>query len=308
MILQHSQALPLLHRCELQKGQVLGLTRFGQNQTIYRSGADALLAAERCSHRGTSLQHAKVCEQDQTLICPYHGKKNSPLQKLYSAFDFVWTKDPSAYFSSVPKHFHFCGALSFTMPAPYHVVLDNFNEGSHTAFVHGLLGPQAKQMNAIEFQWEKKQDHVNIQYQGPQRKNFLFYGFNFFKKIDWQIEWRSYFNPSYMRYHSRWINTKTSKKILSENINYYFINPVDEKTTHLSAFVFTEKKLWMKPLWFLVKKVALWMTWNQIQEDVNFYKKIQDLPRPLNGMLLDRYDQPLLALRQAMHDIYKKYL
>ena len=280
--------------------------RFDEPKIVFKHGQDFYLAPSRCAHRGASLADAVVCKQRASLVCPYHGKRTSPDQKLFSHLGILWTADPQKYFESAIG-FSFCGSRSYTLNAAYHVVLDNFNEGSHTAYVHRLLGPTPEQTSDIRFSWKTNADHLQIKYIGPQRKNLLFYGLNSKQKIDWHISWEAYFESSHMVYHSSWQDRTTGKKVLSENLNYYFINPIDEQRTELTAFVFTKPARWMRFLLPVVKKVSMLLTNNQIEEDIALYKKIGQIPKDFSGQP-DKFDEPLGVLRKKMGVIFQKYL
>ena len=300
---EHSKPIPLIK--PTNSPQVF--TRFNESKIAYRSQNDFYLMKDQCTHRGISLKGSTVCPSDGTLVCPYHGKKNHPTLKLVHKYDFLWTQDPASYFSKA-SDYTFCGSRSFELEAPYHFVLDNFNEGSHTPYVHKVLGPSPAETADVTFEWKDFGDRVFFQYLGPQRKNFLFYGLNFNRQIDWHISWDAFSESSHMAYHSRWLDRKSGKPVLSENLNYYFIHPIDKNRTALTAFVFTKPRPWMKIFLPLVKKISMFLTKNQVQEDVVFYKIIGVTPRSLNGFDLDKYDEPLVALRKNLHPLFQKYL
>ncbi len=298
---------PLLPIDQISKSQPVSLTIDGVQKTIYFSSGKYYLADGRCHHRNMKLEHATICHQDHTLVCPYHGKKNKAQVELFLKWGFLWMKDPASFFQNIPQDYIFCGSRSVELPAPFHVVVDNFNEGSHTPFVHRFTGPEISQIDQAQFRWTKNDDCVDIYYSTPQKKNLLFYGLNWKRQIQWDIHWKTFVSPLYMKYYSEWSDQKTKKKLLEENITYFFLVPIDEKTTRIIPFVFVKPLSWLRFLPFLVKKISMVMTMNQINEDLRFYAKISDLPVDIEHLNLDQYDQPLLEIRQRAKSIYQKY-
>ncbi len=275
-----------------------------KNMTVFKNGTDYFYADERCHHRGMSLQHAQV--KDNCLVCPYHGKKNAVQGPLVSEFGFLWFEKPT-YFD-VPKDFAFSGSETITLDAPFHVVLDNFNEGSHTPFIHKWVGPNESQIPGSEFSWKSFKDHIEINYKTLQRKNFLFYPFLRNYDIQWTIQWKTYTEPVYMRYESSWRNLKTDRDVMEKNITYFFLKPINEKHTEIITFVFIKPLGAYRYIAWALKKTSFWMTLNQILEDQALYKKIKDLPRSLDGLKLDKYDQPLIEIRNRVKRLYPDYL
>ncbi len=275
-------------------------------KTIFQYQNKYFMAAGRCPHRGMLLSHSKVCDKG-LLECPYHGKKTAPEKELFEKYGFLWPQDPVGFFKEVPADFLFCGHKSVVLNAPFHVVLDNFNEGSHTPFVHRFLGPDIADVPKVSFSWEPKPDHVLISYKSLQKKNILFYGLKRNRDIYWDIHWKTYTDPMYMQYYSEWIDSTTQEKIIEKNMTFFFLVPKSNQKTEIVSFVFVKPLSWMKNFSFLVKRISLIMTTNQIREDQRFYKKINDLPKSLDGLKLDQFDQPLLEIRKrAKH--YADYL
>lgn len=273
-------------------------------KVIYKSNSKFYLAEGRCHHRGFCLKNSTVQTTGQ-LLCPYHGKLNHALAELKPAFGALWLIENQEKIPiEVPDEFVFCGYQSFTLPAPFHVVLDNFNEGSHTPYVHRFFGPSPQEKSKVLFSWSAHRDFVEINYEGPQRKNIFFYGLHWFRQLNLKIRWEAYAHPTYMKYMSSWYNAKTLKPAVSENINYYFIHPVGDDRTVLQAFVLTRPKPWMTPILPLVKRISLWLTKNQVREDEVFYSLISDLPKTFDHLNLDEYDQPLVELRKRCEKIY----
>lgn len=298
---------PLISISEVSRSKPTSLQIDGITKTIFYSNQKYYLAAHRCHHRNMNLVHAQICHQDHSLICPYHGKKNKAEFELFQRWGFLWMKDPASFFQDIPKDYIFCGSRSVELPAPFHVVVDNFNEGSHTPFVHRFTGPKISDIGQAQFNWSENDQCVQINYSTPQKKNFLFYGFNWNREIRWDIQWHTYVSPMYMRYESEWLDVKTKEKLLEKNITYFFLVPVDQNKTRIVPFVFVKPLSWLRLFPFLVKKISMVMTLNQIHEDLRFYPKINDLPLEIQHLNLDQYDQPLLEIRRRAQQNYQKY-
>ena len=149
---------------------------------------------------------------------------------------------------------------------------------------------------------------MEINYQTLQRKNFVFYPFLRNYDIQWNIQWKTYTEPVYMRYDSTWTNLKTGKDIMEKNITYFFLKPLNEKQTEMITFVFIKPLGLYRFVTPILKKTSYLMTLNQIFEDQHLYKKIHDLPRSLDGLKLDQYDQPLIEIRNRVKRLYSAYL
>jgi len=278
-----------------------------QAKTVYKHKNEYYMAAQLCEHRGMNLKHSQVCA-DSHLICPYHGRKNKPENKLIEKYNFLWSHDPSDLFKDVPDTFLFAGSQNSLLDAPFHVVLDNFNEGSHTPFVHKWVGSLPEELNRLKFSWSSQSNHTEINYETIQKKNILFYGLSWNRDIIWKIQWKTFYNPLYMQYYSEWFDSRTGKNILEKNLTYFFLNPKKDNQTEIFAFVFIQPLGAIRHIPFLAKKVSLLMTLNQIREDKVLYKKIQDLPKDLSHFKLDKFDAPLLDIRAKAAAIYSDFL
>ncbi len=287
--------------------------------TIARSDRGVFAYPERCPHRGTQLVHSN--NQDGVLTCPYHGwsvdsdgqvrKPNQgavecqvPVHKLELAFDSYWLVKPEMPVPIVaPTDHRFCGSLQFELSAPYHVVLDNFNEGSHTPFIHRLLGPSPKDLHRVKFDWANEADHVRTEYDAPQKGNPLFWALSPLRQLHWGIEWKTYFGPTYMQYDSKWYEPK-SGRVATRNRVYYYIIPHGPERTSLHAFIFVKAPWWAA--WFgpAVRQVSRLVTSNQVLEDQRFYPKIADLPESFKGLRLEKTDHPVVAIRKRANAEY----
>ena len=274
-----------------------------------------------CPHRGASLKFGKILG-DGSIKCPYHGwkihtdgKVDHPYEKKFNCsaevyqledrLHFLWMNKNNLTLSlDLEPHLDFAGSMSHLLSAPFHVVLDNFNEGSHTAFVHKIMGSLENQVQDIDFHWEDRQDHVYIKYFGPQRPNMIFNGPFWKTYLNWDIFWTTHTDPVYMNYRSKWRSKKTGKKMWLENQNIYFIIPCGKDKTWLHSFTYTEIPPFFKLFSPLIKLLSKVLTTNQIVEDEKFYKVIKHIPFSFKNMRLDKFDHPLIAIRKKVNSSY----
>ncbi len=295
--------------------------RAGAATYLVVKNADGYYAyPQKCPHRGTDLRFATV--QDAGVQCPYHGWKiqtdgkvehpygekvncSVAVVKLEEHFDCLWMNRNKLPLPLSPSaHVTFTGAQSIKLSAPFHVVLDNFNEGSHTAFVHRVMGSKESQVKEIDFSWEDRGDHVHVKYLGPQRPNLVYNGPFWKTYLNWDIHWETYVDPVRMVYHSKWVTRRTGRKWWLENENVYFLVPCGKEQTWLHAFTYTEIPRHLRPFSFLIKLFSNALTRNQIVEDEKFYPAISDLPFSFRGLRLDKFDHPLVAIRKKVDPSY----
>ncbi len=288
--------------------------------TVARTGDGVFAYPERCPHRGTPLVHARVA--GGRLVCPYHGwsvdprgqvrraaaadqvECTVPVRKLELAFGSHWLVEPGSPVPvAAPAGHEFCGSLEFTLSAPYHVVLDNFNEGSHTPYVHRLLGPAPSRLGEVRFEWRNDADSVFTRYDAPQRMNPLFRLLSPLAPLNWHIEWRTYFGPTYMQYDSRWYEPK-SGRVVTQNRVYYYLIPRGADRTALHAFIFVEAPKWARWCKPVVRWVSRLITANQVLEDQRFYPKIAGLPESFKGLRLEPTDHPVVTIRKRAQAEY----
>ena len=95
---------------------------------------------------------------------------------------------------------------------------------------------------------------------------------------------------------------------MEKNITYFFLKPLNDKQTEIITFVFIKPLGAYRFVAPILKKTSFWMTLNQIYEDKSLYKKINDLPRSLDGLTLDQYDQPLIEIRNRVKRLYPDHI
>lgn len=318
---------PLIAWKELPISKPIQVQVGDERITLLRQGDQIRGFPERCPHRGTSLIHG-TAEGLGVLRCPYHGWRTQADGRVRNAegnelkhcefqgyplrveFGYVWLDRGAPVPVSGGDELDFCGAQGFLLSAPFHVVLDNFNEGSHTPFIHGLTGPEPEQLPKVQFDWSDEEDHVRIHYQGPQRANVAFHGWRallparFRRRMIWDISWRTYFDPVYMRYDSTWFWEDEPGHILLRVRHFYFVSPFGPDRTRFHSFAFAGFPTTPRILHPLYRMASLAMTRNQVMEDERFYRRIRDLPRSFDGMHFDRYDLPVVRIRKRAEAEY----
>jgi len=279
---------------------------------IHATPNRAQIFPANCPHRGTPTEYA-VCKNSQ-YICRYHGKPISPLPfHLVKKFGFWWNIKGE---ESVPfqneKEFSFCGSDRYILEIPFVLAVDNFNEGSHTPYIHSVTGPLPNEWNQTKFEWSENSEQVKIFYSGPQRNTWVLHGLRAFfpqiwrEKLQWSIRWTVDFNPLRMTYHSIWHRQETPETAEIEMKHLYYLAPLGNDQTIMHTFCFMKRPNVDGPLGFILKGLARKFTKNQIREDQKLYPMIKDSPLSLDKLKLDEYDQPLLAIREKCSKLYFK--
>jgi phenylpropionate dioxygenase-like ring-hydroxylating dioxygenase large terminal subunit len=306
--------------CEISELPLNQPKKFGfkdDSVVLLRTKNGIHLFPSRCPHRGTSLEHAKVTETD-TLQCPYHGwslKSDGTVRdsarnaradcKFYPSqavekHGLIWLQKEQAIPTPDLNKFTPVGSFSTTLSAPFHVVLDNFNEGLHTLFIHRFTGPRAKDLAQVKFEWKENAETIESFYDGPQRRNFLFPE----KNLRWKISWKTFFQPCFMEYDSSWYHSGSDKLARPTLKHFYYIAPLDDHRTRLHAIVFADLNqvpTIFKPIY---KMLALYFTRNQVREDEKFYPAIRDLPISTAAIHPETYDLPVLRIRARANSEY----
>lgn len=283
------------------------------------------LYPQSCPHRGFPFKDAKLTKKG--LVCPYHGwefepngniihplgikKKCNSIIKLEEYQTLLWYKDkePYPYFDN---DYHLSGSKSFLMPTPFHILMENFNEGSHTD-MHKTIGTKGSRLKEVKFDWEEKEDHILTYYTGPQRPSFIFNGPFWFTYLDYDVLWKTYFKPLSIEFISSWKLRmfKPGKKFLLTNKNYYFLSPHGNDQTYLHAVIKSEKlPIFLRFIQPLFDRISLYLTSNQVSEDIDVCRKMAnvDVNFTLNSKNLDKFDVPLLKMRKKAKETYNNYI
>ena len=136
---------PVIHKSLISSRKPTQVNFANKKLNIVKIDDKYFAFPHRCPHRGTDLKWSKI-EKD-LVVCPYHGWQMSssgvvtqndgqvssckikPVE-LIEAYDLLWmNKNNHAIPVKAPENMTFCGSKSFDLSAPFHVVLDNFNEG-----------------------------------------------------------------------------------------------------------------------------------------------------------------------------------
>ncbi len=321
---------PLLPLAQLKQGRLVSVAVGHESLVLQRRGREILGFPARCPHRGTALVHASQGQSPGVLTCPYHGWRISAAGQVCDArgvtqtrcaFEpyrieahagYAWLIGNGPVDLTPPPGFQYCGSAGYTLSAPFHVVLDNFNEGSHTPFVHRVTGPTPSELDAIVFDWIEHPTHIDIHYQGPQRKHLLFHGLSALLpgmpvlSLTWDICWQTHFDPIRMVYHSKWFITGQPEAVQVETHHVYYIAPMGDERTRFHAFSFGRFTAYPTVLHPLLRLITARLTRNQILEDERFYARIRDIPRQYASQQLEPYDLPVVRIRtRAWRDYLK---
>ena len=282
---------------------------------------------DRCPHRFTPLSTGKVNSSGQ-IECPYHGWKFNekgegvkpgqcddritcrlPAYKVIEKYNYIWVGQKNADESKIPEYhdgrWAFLDSYSFEFDAPLHVALDNFSEDEHFPFVHKIFGWDERQVNDVEFSCERQGDKVNVHYWGPQRS---FFGMRFLLAKPGQYldnKWEQEYDPVKFTYTSHL--TDINKNIDAPGYNrvtIYFVPVGDNKTQlHVFQFVKFQKEFWYK-IMPMLKPTYVSLVKNDLKNDADFTKKLNDVPYSLKGMALGKYDEPLKYNRELLEKVY----
>lgn len=68
---------------EIRKGQLVGVTRFGEKLAFWRDNKGAVhCISDICCHRGASISHGKLLHNGHVAMCPFHGFEYDPTGKV----------------------------------------------------------------------------------------------------------------------------------------------------------------------------------------------------------------------------------
>jgi len=156
----------VLSSSELKKGQLIGLTRFGEKLAMWRDEkGDVHCISDICCHRGASLSHGKLLANGERLMCPFHGFEYDPTGKVqaipsngrtapvpenfkvksyktYELADFIWIwygdndpPSPPSYFDDIDDSLVY-SQFSEIWNVHYSRAIENQLDPIHVPFVH----------------------------------------------------------------------------------------------------------------------------------------------------------------------------
>lgn len=305
---------------------MIKLTVLGKNLVLFRNaeGKPAALL-DRCAHRFTPLSLGKLSDSKR-VTCPYHGwsfdsegngyvpgetEKSCRIPKfdILESHGYLWIGNISAV-GNLPKppndsDWQFSGTLNFEFKAPLHVVLDNFSEDEHFPYVHNVFGWDEKGAKDVVFNHRAVDNHIEVEYLGPQRHFPLMEFYMFPKNSLFKNHWKMEFQPLRFTFVSQMV--KKTGEIISPAIvqtEIYFV-PKNENETSMHIFLFTHyRNKTLAPILKLTMPFFKKLIGDDILKDVHFCEKIATIPLGTTGMVLRDYDQPIKKSRLLMDKIY----
>ncbi|AAD36358.1 oxidase [Thermotoga maritima MSB8] len=151
---------------ELKKGQLIGVTRFGEKLAFWRdSNGKVHCISDICCHRGASISHGKVLSNGERVMCPFHGfeydsqgrvrtipanGRNTPVPEnfrvksypTYELADFIWIwygdrepEKPPKYFDDITDELVYT-EFKEVWNVHYSRAIENQLDPIHLPFVH----------------------------------------------------------------------------------------------------------------------------------------------------------------------------
>jgi phenylpropionate dioxygenase-like ring-hydroxylating dioxygenase large terminal subunit len=151
---------------ELKKGQLIGVTRFGEKLAIWRDKDGKVhCISDICCHRGASISHGKLLNNGERVMCPFHGfeydstgrvkiipanGRTAPVPEnfivksypTYELADFIWIwygdKEPThnpSYFDDIDDSLAYT-EFSEVWNVHYSRAIENQLDPIHVPFVH----------------------------------------------------------------------------------------------------------------------------------------------------------------------------
>jgi phenylpropionate dioxygenase-like ring-hydroxylating dioxygenase large terminal subunit len=194
---------------ELDKGEVLGRTRMGQDLVFWRNkSGDAFAARDQCPHRWTKLSNGKMV--GDALQCPFHGFEFTgsgactkmpahPERKISGAmslttlpireahgFLWLWT-GPSDAPDTEPAFFDFAGysaagsQLIVPVANSYTRAVENQLDMTHLPFVHAKTIGRFAGSAAMDVQTDVEGDVIRMKRKGTDEPGPEFWGPNIWR-------------------------------------------------------------------------------------------------------------------------------
>ena len=69
-----NQWYAVLESKEVPKGKLVGVTRLNEKMVFWRNKKNEIVCLiDKCAHRGAALSIGKICQDGETVECPFHG-------------------------------------------------------------------------------------------------------------------------------------------------------------------------------------------------------------------------------------------
>lgn len=315
-------------RASALKARPRRVTIGGEHFVLFRDrdGRPGALV-DRCPHRFAPLSKGRVLH-DGRLACPYHGwrfdtqgRGESPSQPTLKKCDvqalriverfghlFIARADtPEEAFPALGwEGFEHAGTFSMQMPAPLHVMLDNFSEDEHTPWVHTRLGWNEAGVQTIDFEAENHDDRTEVRYKALQRPSRWTTVLGLKPGDIFHNEWMTRFDPVRTQYDIYWTCPTSGKVRPVVTRSVIFMVPETDTSTRFFVFVFAKiNSRMMRAVRGLVHRAAVGLAWWEIRDDSVFVPTVADTPTTMRGMRLGKFDKPLIHNRKLLERIYR---
>lgn len=151
---------------EVKKGQLIGVTRFGEKLALWRDEkGEVHCISDICCHRGASISHGKILGSGERVMCPFHGfeydktgrvtvipanGRNVPVPenfkvrayKTYETAGFIWIwygdkdpENPPKYFDDITEELTY-HEFQEVWNVHYSRAIENQLDPVHVPFVH----------------------------------------------------------------------------------------------------------------------------------------------------------------------------
>lgn len=315
---------PVLLSQDLQEKPVR-VQSFGLDLVFFRDKDGKPQALDnRCPHRGAKLHLGQV-DQEGRVVCPYHGwafsgngcgkspfepgKKNCNT-KSYQVAEFmsaIWlVGDAEPSIEGLPADFEHAGATVVEFRAPLRLVIDNFTEMEHLAFVHKNLGVDTLSLANSGFSIQESENIIDARIKAEQRPSPLQFLFGTKKGDLFSNQWTTSFKPLKTRYIQTWSCPKTGRERRAAFIFEIYFVPRDANTTAVVSLVFVRPPELYR---FGGKSLLHWALRQATRYEQNLDRKFleanEGMPEDLYGMALGTMDKPLVKIRERLGDLYK---
>lgn len=299
----------------------------GHAYVLFRDGAGAPAALmDRCPHRFAPLSKGRV-RADGRLQCGYHGwnfdaggNGRSPSQpslakcdvrsfQVVERYDYLWMAARETPISALPEmeweNFEYAGSFSTVFETTVHVALANFSEDEHFPYVHTRLGWDDTHLQDISYEAENFDDRSEVRYRGLQRSSPIIYLLLVKPGDVFYNQWVTRFDPLRALFSFSWADRKSGALRPLKLKTMIYITPETARTTRFHAFLFAN--LAASRLRFLmpvVKKAAVWMGRQEVEDDARFARYLADTPVEMKGMRLGKFDKPVIHNNKLLNSIY----
>jgi phenylpropionate dioxygenase-like ring-hydroxylating dioxygenase large terminal subunit len=294
---------------------------------VFRTESGNLGAmADACPHRRLKLSVGTVI--GERLQCRYHGwtydtcgNGESPGTPKLNAcatpfevrekYDLIWIKsyDSVATFPEfrVDGYFHLA-TLLHTMPAPFELVVDNFNELEHSATVHRTFGYDLDRMSEVTVHSESTETSVRTVNVGPTKRLGWLYAsyFGAYAGDLFHDDWTTYFSPVHNVVDHWWTSPDGSRQGMIRWRLYIFFVPVDDSTTLVVSATYAKSR-YPGPAGGL--RLLRWRFRQELDAelaaDAELLGHLSSHDTGLGGMKLSRFDKALGMTRERIAKIYR---